>query len=174
MEENKNPLLKHTMTYGAIVGIALVVFSVLQYITGLTFSKGLGMLQYVILLAGIYMGAKAYRDKVAGGSISYGKALWIGIVISFFAGFIWSFYNFLLMRYIDPDLVEKTLALLEEQYENSRFFTEDMIEKSLEATRSSLTEVWSIPLGALSMSFIGFIISLIAAAFIKKEANPFA
>ena len=107
MEDKSSNQLKYAMTYGAIIGLILVVYSVLLYLTGLTFNKSLGFIQYVVLFAGIYLGTKAYRDKALGGYIKYGKALVFGLIISVFVGIITVFFNFIMMRYIDPGLIDK-------------------------------------------------------------------
>jgi hypothetical protein len=173
MEENKTSLMKHAMTYGAIIGLALVVFSVLQYITGLTFNKVLGYLQYVVLFAGLFLGTKVYRDKALGGYISYGKALGLGVLISVFVGIITVFFNFIMMRFIDPGLIDKAMAMAEEQLQNSRLVPADQVDALLENVRNKMMTVWSLPLGVISFSFIGFIIALITSAFVKKDPNPF-
>ncbi len=38
------------MTYGAIIGLSLVVYSVLLYLTGLTFNKAWVLIQYIVLI----------------------------------------------------------------------------------------------------------------------------
>jgi hypothetical protein len=174
MEDNKTSLMKHVMTYGAIIGLALVVYSVLLYITGLTFNKSLGLIQYVVLFAGIYLGTKAYRDKVLGGFITYGKALGLGVLISVFVGIITVFFNFIMLRFVDPGLIDKYMAIMEETYQNSRFIPAGQVDAILEKSREAMTAVWALPVGVLSFSFIGFIISLITSAFVKKDPNPFA
>jgi len=174
MENNKSGMLKHAMTYGAIIGLILVAYIVILYITGLTFKKGLGLVQYAVLFVGLYIGTKSYRDQALGGYISYGNALGLGVLIALFVGVIAVFFNFILMRYIDPDLVEKNLVAIEEQLQNSRFIPEDQIDAALERSRKSLTAVYSIPLGVLIFTFVGFVISLITSAIVKKDSNPIA
>jgi len=174
MEDKKSSLMKYAMTYGAIIGLALVVYSVILYITGLTFNKGLGLIQYVILIAGLYLGTKAYRDNSLGGFISYGHALGLGVLIALFVGIISVFFQYILMRFIDPGLVEKSMAMLEEQFENNRFIPDDQVEMALEKARQNMTAVWTVPLGILTFTFFGFIISLVTAAIVKKDPQPFA
>lgn len=174
MEDNKSGLLKHAMTYGAIIGLILVVYSVVLYISGLTFNKGLGFIQYAVLIAGLYIGTKAFRDKALGGFITYGQALGLGVMISLFVGIITIFFQYILMRFIDPGLVDKYMVVMEEQFEKSRFIPEDQIEMALEKSRQSLTALWSIPVGVLTFTFIGFIISLITSAIVKRDPNPIA
>ena len=174
MEDNKPGMLKHAMTYGAIIGLALVVYSVLLYMADATFNKFLGIIQYVVLIVGIYLATKSYRDKENGGFISYGYALKMGILVSLFVGIITVFFNFILMRFIDPELVDKYVLMMEEQYENSRFFSQEQVETMLESTRKGLTAAWSVPVGVLSFTLIGFVISLVTSAFVKKDPNPFS
>lgn len=124
--------MKHAMTFGAIIGLSLVAYNVILYISGMTFNKGLNWIQYIILFGGIYLGTKAYRDKLLGGFITYGKALGTGVLISVFVGIITTFFNFIMMRFIDPGLVDKYMAIMEDSYQNSRFISEDQIDEVLE------------------------------------------
>ncbi|HJZ40427.1 MAG TPA: DUF4199 domain-containing protein [Bacteroidales bacterium] len=174
MEENKPGIMKYAMTYGAIIGLALVVYIVLLYMMDATFNRFLGLIQYAVLIVGIYLATKSYRDKESGGFITYGKALKTGILVSFFVGIITVFFNFILMRFIDPELVDKYMLIMEEQFENSRFIPENQIDAALERTRNGLTAAWSIPVGVLTFTLIGFIISLITSAFLKKDPAPFS
>jgi hypothetical protein len=175
--ENKNPnRLKHAMTYGAIVGLILVVYYVLLYLTDLTFNKTLGLIQYIVLCVGIYIGTKTYRDKELGGFIKYGQALLFGLVFSVFVGIIVVFFNFIMMRYIDPGLVDKNMAIMEETLQNgkfSRFIPPDQMDEALDNARESMTSIWSLPTGVFVFSLIGFIFSLVTSAFLKKDPNPF-
>jgi hypothetical protein len=130
-------------------------------------------LQYAILLAGLYFGIKAYRDKSLDGFISYGNALGLGVLITVFVGIITVFFGFIMMRYIDPELIDKYLLIAEERLAKNRFMPEDQIGPALERSRNMMTSVWSIPIGVLSFTFFGFILSLIVAAILKKEGSPF-
>lgn len=174
MEDKSPNRLKYAMTYGAIIGLILVVYSVLLYLTGLTFNKKMGIIQYIVLFAGIYLGTKAYRDKALGGFINYGRALVFGLIISVFVGIITVFFNFIMLRYIDPGLIDKYMAVMEETFQNSRFIPADQMDEMLERSRESMTAIWSLPVGVLAFSLFGFVFSLITSAFLKKNPNPFA
>jgi hypothetical protein len=174
MEDHKPSLMKHAMTYGAIIGLVLVVYNILLYITGLTFNKGLGYIVYVVLFAGIYFASKAYRDKVLGGFITYGRALGLGVLISIFVGIISVFFNFIMMRFIDPGLIDKSMAILEEYYQNSSLIPDDQVDEVLEKVRVAMVSVWSLPVAVFAFTFFGFIISLLTSIFVKRDPNPFA
>jgi hypothetical protein len=174
MENKSSAQSKYAMTYGAIIGLSLVVYYVLLYLADLTFNKALGLVQYIVLCVGIYLATKAYRDKALGGFISYGRSLVFGLIISVYVGIIVVFFNFIMMRYIDPGLIDKNMAILEETFQNSRWISPDQLDEMLEKGRESMTSVWSIPSGVFVFSLIGFIFSLVISAFLKKDTNPFA
>jgi len=174
MNDKKTGLLSHAMTYGAIIGLALIVYSVLLYIMDQFFNRSLGLLQYAILIAGIFIACKTFRDKQQDGFITYGRALGLGTLISVFVGILISFFYFVMLRFIDPELIEKYMLIAEEQMQNNRFIPEDQIEPSLERTRKMMSGVVTIPIQVATFTFFGFIISLITSAFVKKNPNPVA
>jgi hypothetical protein len=170
--ENKPSLFQHTMTWGAITGIILIVFSLVLYLVHQSANQALGYLSYVLLIAGIIIGSIAYRDKVLGGFISYKDAFVTGLLITIFAGILSSFFSFILIRYIDPSVVEQSIAKAEEKM-ISRGMAEDDIELAMEKTKEFIGSPLMVLVGLLSFAFIGTIISLITAAIVKKEKGPF-
>ena len=131
MEENKNDILKHSATYGAIIGFALIIYTILLYIADLSLSRGLGYLSYVIIIAGLYIGIMKFRENEPSEAIKYSKALGVGVLICVFLGFIGSVFTYLQFRFIDPDLVNKILEMSEEKLLD-RGLSEDMIEMQSE------------------------------------------
>jgi hypothetical protein len=170
--ENKPSIFQHTMTWGAITGIILIVFSLVLYLAHQTANKALGYLSYILLIAGIVIGSIAYRDKVLGGFISYKDAFVAGLLITIFAGILSSFFTFILIRYIDPSVVEQILAQTEEKM-IARGLSEDDVELAMEKTREFIGSPVMVLVGLFSFAFIGTVISLITAAIVKKERSPF-
>lgn len=170
--ENKPSLFQHTMTWGAITGIILIVFSLVLYLVHQSANRALGYLSYVLLIAGIIIGSIAYRDKALGGFISYKDAFVTGLLITIFAGILSSFFSFILIRYIDPSVMEQIIAKAEEKM-MSRGMSEDQVELAMEKTKEFMGSPLMVLIGLLSFAFIGTIISLITAAIVKKEKSPF-
>jgi hypothetical protein len=170
--ENKPSMIQHTMTWGAITGIILIVYSLVLYLAHQTYNQALGFLSYILLIAGIIIGSIAYRDKILGGFISYKDAFLTGLLITIFAGILSSFFTFILIRYIDPSIVEQSIAQAEEKLMN-KGLSEDQIEMAMEKTRQFIGTPLMVLVGLLSFAFIGTIISLITAAIVKKESSPF-
>src|SRR4051794_17334040 len=76
------------LTFGLIAGAIMT----LEMIIGLPFIEEIGSLGLVIgyttmvvAFLMVYFGVRSYRDRVAGGSISFGRAFTVGILISLIA-----------------------------------------------------------------------------------------
>jgi hypothetical protein len=169
MEENKKPsLLRSTLNYGIMLGLALVIYSLLLWMFNATFNQGLGYLSYVIIIGGIVLATRAYRDQEQGGYISYGRALGVGTLTVLFASVIGAIYTYLLFSVIDPGLLDRMMIIREEAMYGSGL-TDDQIDMAL-----AMTERFARP-GIMAVSgffgsvFVGFIISLITSIFLKKE-----
>ena len=171
MEENKNDILRHSATYGAIIGFALIIYSILLYIADLSLSRGLGYLSYVIIIAGLYIGIKKFRENEPSEAIKYSKALGVGVLICVFLGFIGSVFTYLQFRFIDPDLVNKILEMTEEKLLD-KGLSEDMIEMQSEFMMKFMSPGIMALSSFISYIFMGTVFSLILAAFLKKEPNP--
>ncbi len=172
MEQNQTTLPQHALVYGLILGLALIVYSVLLYMLDLTFNFGLSLLSWVVLIIGIYIGSKAYRDKVLGGTISYGAALGTGILIALVAGVISTLFSYILTNIIDPGLVEKSFQVIEERMAK-KGLPDEQIEMIVSRMRERSSPVKTLVIGFVAFTVFGIIISLITSAFVKKEGNPF-
>jgi hypothetical protein len=173
MEASNNPnIIKSTMTSGAILGGGLLVYTVILYMTNLTFAKGLGYISYLIMIGGIILGIKNYRDNEQQGFISYGRALGVGMLTVAFASVIMALFTYILYKFIDPGLAEKSLETARNQMlENN--MKDDQIEMAQNITRKLMTPAILAFGTILAYSFFGLVFSLIIAAFMKKDKNIF-
>jgi hypothetical protein len=114
---------------------------------------------------------RSYRDHYNNGYISYGKALGAGVVINIYAALITAIYIYLLYSFIDPGLMDKSLALREEML-LERGLPEAAIEQGMEM-QAKFMKPWITTLSATLGSILyGFILSLIVSLFIMKKGNP--
>jgi hypothetical protein len=171
MEENKNDILRHSATYGAIIGFALIIYSILLYIADLSLSRGLGYISYIIIIVGLYIGIKKFRENEPSGAIKYSRALGVGVLICVFLGFIGAAFAYLQFRFMDPDLINKILEMSEERL-LERGLSEDMIEMQSEFMMKFMSPGMMAVSAFINYIFMGTVFSLILAAFLKKEPNP--
>ncbi|SDB59801.1 Protein of unknown function [Flavobacteriaceae bacterium MAR_2010_188] len=131
----------------------------------------LGYGTMVASLSFVYIGIKHYRDNENSGSISFGKGLKVGVLISMFASFGIALFDVIYTTLINPDFVTEYLntglAQLETEYSGT-----ELASKKAELIQQM--EDYSHPLFMAAMMFlttliIGFIISLISAFILKKK-----
>lgn len=171
-EQQKSSLIKQCMFYGALIGIVLVLFSFITYLTGFSTNKSVGYIQWIILIAAIFISQKRYRDETLGGYISYGKALGFGTLTLFFASLIIGFFTYLLYAVIDPSLIDKILQISEESMV-AQGMPDEQIDMALEWTRKFTTPLAMTISTIIGLTFLGFIFSLITSLIIKKKDNSF-
>jgi len=171
-QTNKPNLMKSTMTSGAIMAAGLLIFTLILYMTNLLLSAGLNYLSYLIVIGGIILGIKNYKDQEEQGFISYGRAFGVGMLTVLFASVIMAIFMYVLYSVIDPGLIEKTLELTRTKMADQHL-TDDQVEMALNMSKKFVTP-GVIALGTIvAYGFIGAIISLIAAAFMKKDKPVF-
>jgi len=169
MEEKSAPIWKSTMLSGVYLAIALILLSVIFYVTGNTFSKTAQYLSYPIIIAGIIWGQISYK-KDLGGISTYGQMLLAGLLTMVFASVISSIYTYVLYTVIDPTLREQMRIFTEEQMMAQGKVPEEQIEIALNMAAKFQTPIMLLVMGIFGGAFVGLIVSLITAIFIKK--NP--
>jgi hypothetical protein len=182
--DKKPSLLQFTMTYGAILGVVSIIFSLILYVTGFmpcNFKRMLFMsvVSLGLLVGFIIAGDRAYRDKVLGGSITFGHALMVGLFIVVFSTILSSFYSLVFNLYIDPEYMNRV-------FECSKNWTYDFMTrmgapegqidqamKRMEEQQADMTPLNTFFSGLYMSAIFGFILSLITSLFIKKNLDPF-
>ena len=161
------------MKYGALTGIVLILDSVSLYALDLMQNRGLQYIGYLILLVGIILGTKEYRDKIRGGSISYSQALGAGVLISVFAGILLAFYTFIFVKFIYPGFIEKMKQIAEQQMIEKRGMSDEQAEQAMKYASMFMSPGVMAFMIVISYAFFGLLLSLITSAFMKKEPTSF-
>ena len=169
---------KIILIYGLIAGIivgAMMMITMPLYESGtLKFDNGewLGYTTMVIALSMVFFGVKSYRDNHLGGSITFGNALKVGLLITLMAALIYAFSWEITRSNMKGDL----LTLMgEKQIEKM---------KAGGATEAALVEVKKknedfgemyknpfirFPMTLMEIAPVGILISLLSAALLRKK-----
>ncbi len=151
----KQTILKYG-GYGAIAGFLIFV---IHLALGKNLDFGtleiLGYVSIFVSLSFIYFGIKHYRDKVNNGTVSLGKAISIGVLISVLVGIGIGIADYIYTQYINPD------------------FFKDYTQMLIEEGRGDEVIEMTSTMGALFMlalvTVIGFIISLISGLILQRK-----
>jgi len=102
------------LTYGLIAGaiVSAMMLLTLPFMEVIGFDRGvvIGYSTIVIAFLAIYLGIRAYRDKVAGGRIGFGRGLAVGLLITALASFCYLASWQLVYHRVAPDFLDKYAA----------------------------------------------------------------
>ncbi len=167
--ENKNTsLFVNALIWGAIVGLVSVVYSVILYMLDQTLNTVLGYLGFIIIIAGLAIAMKSYRDNVLDGILPFGKAFGFGVLIVLISAVVTGIYGYLLYTVIDPDLMGKVMDVQTEKM-LERGLSEDQVEQALEVSKRFMKPAFMFITGLITSLLVGVVLSLIIAAIFKKE-----
>ncbi len=127
-------------------------------------------LGWVVLVGGIVMGAREYRDNANHGFIEYSQVIKVGVLISVITAIFMGLFSLVYMEYINPEMMEQVILQQEERM-IEQGASDEQIEMTVEYMRKFSNPAFSIPISVLIYGVVGLIISAIAGVFIKDSNN---
>jgi hypothetical protein len=131
-----------------------------------------GYTTMVIALSLIFFGVKSYRDNQLNGSISFGKALVVGLWISLVAAIIYALTWEIMYNTIASDYLKKWADYSIEKMTQAGASAEEIMAEKKEM--AEMFEWYKNPLLRFGMTMaeilpVGILISLICAALLRKK-----
>jgi hypothetical protein len=167
--------------YGGIgaaimIGVNLLVLLIMGIPDAEDFAMGevIGYTTIVVALAiPIYLGIREYRDKMSDGSISFGKAWLVGIVITELPALAFAAYNLLYVKVIDPDFTQKYMDYQTESARASMTAEEFQVFESTMASQNILLTniAFQTVVMYVTVLLIGLGLSLLLAIFLRRKAQ---
>jgi len=171
---------KTVLTFGLISGAVsslLMMLLMIFLVDKIGFDKAIivGYTSIVVSLLLVPFGVWSYREDVGGGSITFGRAFAVGILITliscicYVAVWLIAYYNFM------PDFVEKYAAYMVQQAMASGA-SQQTIDATLQEM-NSMKAMLDNPLINAALTFtepfpVGFLITVISAAVLRKKPRP--
>jgi len=173
---NKTTTMKATITKYGLRGfiLALVLFLIGFFVgKGLSYTthEVIGYLSIFISLSLVYFAIRHYRDAENGGSISLGRGLIIGLLISVFVGLGSAVADAVYTTIIYPDFLteytEYTLNNLKAELPPAEFEVEKA--KVMEQVEMFGSPFMLALIMFVTVLIIGFIVSLISALVLSRK-----
>jgi Protein of unknown function (DUF4199) len=170
---------KTILTFGLISG---VISSVLMLCTvpflhriGNDRALILGYTSIVLSFLLVFFGVRSYRDNVADGHITFGKAFGIGLCITLISCMFYVATWEVLYHTVFPDFMDTYSASMISKAQASGASAQEVQAKIDEIQRMKV--MYANPLYNVMMTFIepfpiGLLITLISAAVLRKKARP--
>lgn len=159
---------KPLLAVGALSGLAQIAAGVIMYLAGFYFDPRSALVSLVILALAIVLGTTWYGRTVPMGSMTYWRALSVGVVIGVCTGLVYAIYNIVSIAAIYPnfleDMVQAQMARLE-----ASGLDDSQLQQQLTSIRARATVrgVAMTNLGALS--FLGAGISALTAIGFRRR-----
>lgn len=172
MENQEPSTFKNALNAGAMLGIVLMIVSLIQSLLGMYDSKIFQFLSYAVLIAGLLIFIRNFRDKELGGHISYGQIVGFGTLTALFAGIIGGFMVYLYLKFVDDSMISFIYEKAEQDMYNKNM-SDEQVATSMEYMKA-FTSAGAIAIFfVLGNAFFGLVVSLIAGIFMKKEEETF-
>ena len=167
---------KIVLTYGLIAGAILSVMMLvtIPFQDRIGFDKGLiiGYTTMVIAFLMIFFGVRSYRDNVAGGSVGFGRALGVGLLITLIASICYvATWQFIYYR-LTPDFMDKYSAYTIEKARKSGATDATIAARTKEMAEFS--EMYKNPLINVAFTFleplpVGVVFALVTAGVLCRR-----
>ncbi|MDX2121954.1 MAG: DUF4199 domain-containing protein [Gemmatimonadota bacterium] len=167
---------KIVLTFGLIAGAILSVMMLLTipFADRIGFDKGaiIGYSTMVLAFLMVYFGVRSYRDNVAGGSVSFGRAFSVGLLIVVIASACYvATWQFIYYR-VTPDFMEKYSAYTLEKARSGGASEAEIAAKAEEMAKFS--ELYKNPLVNIGFTFleplpVGLVFTLVTAGALSRK-----
>jgi hypothetical protein len=167
------------LTFGLIAG---AVLSAMMLITlpfhdeiGFDRSAIVGYTTMVLAFIMVFFGVRSYRDNVAGGTISFGRAFMVGLLITAIASVCYVATWELVGQRLAPDYVEKYAAYSVEKVRQSGATDAQIAAKKQEM--AEFNEMYKNPVMNIAFTFleplpVGLLFTLVAAGVLSRKRQP--
>lgn len=174
MDEQKTSNVNVALINGLFIGAAMIVYTLILYLSGLPRDNWLQYLSYLIMLIGVVMSIKQWRDKYNNGFLSYGQSFSNGFLTLLFSGILTSLYAFVFFQFIAPGEIAKMMEMAEEKMlESNPNMSDADLEMAMKWT-SMMMKPWVMAIwGLVGTTIVALILSAIVSIFMKKEEKQF-
>lgn len=173
---------KIVLTFGFISGAMLsaMMLTTIPFMEKIGFDKGeiIGYTTMVLAFLMVYFGIRSYRDNVAGGSVKFGRAFLVGLMITLVASACYVVTWQVVYYKIAPDFLEKYTAHAIEKAKKSGATEEKIAAQKKEM--AEFVEMYKNPLVNIAFTFleplpVGLLFTLVSAWMLsRKRRDPLA
>lgn len=160
-----------------VLAVALIAYSVLIYVLDINMmSISAGFINFLLTIAlgaGVALMTVKHQRSLDGGFIRFGRALLVGFATAAGGLFISGFWNYILVKFIDPDYPTRMKEQMLEAW--GEFMPPEALEE-MERSSTGFEKMANLGSTAITSFFValffGLICGLIAAAIGRRNPKP--
>jgi uncharacterized protein DUF4199 len=168
---------KIVLTFGLIAGVILsaMMLITLPFHDQIGFNTAgyvVGYASMVLAFLMVFFGIRSYRDNVAGGTVSFGRALVVGLLITALASMCYVATWEVIYYKFEPDFADKYAAYTVEKARKSGASEAEIAAQTKKA--AEFKEMYSNPLVNVALTLleplpVGIIFALVAAGVLSRK-----
>ena len=167
---------KIVLTFGLIAGAILsaMMLITLPFQDQIGFDKGaiIGYTTMVLAFLMVFFGVQSYRDNVAGGSVTFGRAFTVGLMITAVASVCYVTTWQVIYYRLAPDFTEKYAAYAVAKAKESGASDAQVAAKANEMTK--FKEMYKNPLVNIALTLleplpVGIVFTLVTAGVLSRK-----
>jgi len=159
------------LKWGLIAGVVSMIYSTALYMTSQFTNNALTWLALLISVTFIVLAMREFRT-LNGGFMTYGEGVGLGTLVATISGMLSATYSYFYMNFIDTTIMQQIMDQSRVKMEEQGM-SDDQIEQALEVSQNFMSPGLTFLFGVLGSVFFGLILSLIIAAFMRRN-KPFA
>ncbi|MGE4287798.1 MAG: DUF4199 domain-containing protein [Salinivirgaceae bacterium] len=169
MTTKTNNPVKYTMTIGLYLGIACSASLFFYHIMGRIHIPGdtIGLVNTAIMAFMMLFYGRKYRDTQHEGVFIYRQAYKFALLLALFSGFIYAFFSYIYYAFMQPQGISYYIDQIQIIYSQQPGLTPEQIDSLVTLYKSTITPGMMAFVVFLSHVFMGALIALLAAVFIK-------
>ena len=169
MEENQPKIGKFSWTYGLLLGVAGIAFSVMLYSMDMHYEQGwpIQLIGTLLMIAVIVLATIQYK-KANSGYLTISEALKLGAGIGLVGAILSLIYYALLTNVIEPDFMDKAMEMAKvKTFEENPKLTEEQWSQGVEMRKKF---AWvAYPFIIIINVIMGLVIGLVTGLIMKKQ-----
>lgn len=167
---------KIVLTYGFIAGaiLAAMMLLTIPFMDRIGFDKGeiIGYSTMVLAFLMVYFGVKSYRDNVAGGSVTFGRAFVVGLMITLVASVCYVATWQVVYYKLAPDFTDKYVAYAVDKAKKSGATEAQVATQKKEITE--MMDMYKNPLVNIGITLleplpVGVLFTLVSAGVLSRK-----
>lgn len=169
MEENQPKIGKFSWTFGLLLGLATIAFSVMLYSMDLHYEQGWGVrsINLVLMVAAIILAIIQYK-KANSGFLKIVEGVKLGAGIGLVAAILGLIWYALLTNFIEPDFFDKSMEIAKVKVlEDNPQMTDEQWDQGVEMQKKFSWMAY--PIVIILNIIIGLIIGVIVGAIMKNK-----
>jgi hypothetical protein len=169
--EEKTSTARVALKFGVLASIVIMVYTTIINVSGQSQNKVLSSLSFVFMIVAIVLAMKEFREKNKG-FMTYGEGLGLGTLVSAIMGLLGSAFGMFYIQFIDNTLLTQSMDQVREDMER-RGMDDSQIDQAMELSQKFMSPGVVFVMGVFGYLIMGFIVSLVVAAIIRREKPVF-